>query len=326
MDLAYDQINQEAYAADRAATPTQDTQPQGTTTAPKQPSLNTELQETFQAFSNSPWAAKLGGLWGNVRKQAEDVRKNTESYYEEAKREVDDLAVDTAKWGAGLKESLVSRTRALSTDEKPREESKIGEMLNEAAAEKERRESAARLEENDNFIARFRSEAAKRLKDIEKAEDAADEALLRFGTNIRNFLREAVAVAPPEDEKKGGEILFESKDLAGKRVLHTTRLDAQLHVIHTTPDKFTKDLDSEQWATFKDKFEVDAETQRIAEDLEKYPELRKAMEGLVPEKVEYKDFWCRYYFLRHVLETEEQRRREMLKGKKCLHATLEPPS
>ncbi len=109
-------------------------------------------------------------------------------------------------------------------------------------------------------------------------------------------------------------VLFESKDATGTRVLHTTRLDAQLHVIHTTPDKFTRDPESDEWQTFRDGFRVDQKTQRISEDLEKYPELRKAMEQLVPEKVEYKDFWSRYYFLRMVLETEEQRRKEMLKG------------
>ena len=38
------------------------------------------------------------------------------------------------------------------------------------------------------------------------------------------------------------------------------------------------------------------------------------MEKLVPEKVEYAAFWTRYYFLRMVVETEEERRREILKG------------
>ena len=36
------------------------------------------------------------------------------------------------------------------------------------------------------------------------------------------------------------------------------------------------------------------------------------MEKVVPERVEYADFWARYYFLRHVIETEEQRRKELL--------------
>lgn len=59
---------------------------------------------------------------------------------------------------------------------------------------------------------------------------------------------------------------------------------------------------------------MEKKTEAIAKDLEKHEELRSAMEKCVPEKVEYKVFWCRYYFLRHVIESEEQRRREMLKG------------
>ena len=79
----------------------------------------------------------------------------------------------------------------------------------------------------DGFLERFKAEAAKRLKEVQKAEDAADKALLKFGTNVRNFLREAVSVTAPEDEQKGGEVLFESKDASiGKRTIHTSRLDA----------------------------------------------------------------------------------------------------
>lgn len=328
MDIAYDHIAEETYS-DRTPTP----KPNSTSgpSAPSAPTnLNTEFQETFRTFSNSPWGAKLGGLWGNVRKQSS-------SYYAQAQRDVGEASGEALKGLTDLKESLVNRTRRASVGEEQTgvEEdteaasgvaSKTGEARQRSggnkAAEKSRTESEV-LRENDSLVARFRSEAAKRLKDLEKAEDAADEALLRFGTNIRNFLRDAVSVAPPSGEgpnagKAGSEVLFESKDAAGKRVLHTTRLDAQLHVIHTTPDKFTRDPESDKWAGFRDGFEIDKQTQRIGEDLERYPELRRAMESLVPEKVEYKDFWCRYYFLRMVLETEEQRRKEMLKGKSLL--------
>jgi hypothetical protein len=38
------------------------------------------------------------------------------------------------------------------------------------------------------------------------------------------------------------------------------------------------------------------------------------MEKLVPEQVDYATFWSRYYFLRLVIETEEQKRKELLKG------------
>lgn len=172
------------------------------------------------------------------------------------------------------------------------------------------------VKEAEGMLSRFRAEAAKRLKDIEKAEDAADEALLKFGTNIRSFLRDAVTIAPPTEDTAGnpGAVLFESKDSSGKKVVHATRFDAQLHVIHSSLDSFLKDPVSPEWAGWRAGFDVEKKTDEIARDLEKHAELRTAMEKLVPEKVQYAAFWERYYFLRHVIESEEQRRREMLKG------------
>lgn len=329
MDIAYDHIAEETYTGDRAATPTppkSDVPPTNTpasTSSQPRSNLNQEFQETFRAFSSSPWGAKLGGLWGNVRKQGE-------TYYADARREVGEVREEALKGFTDLKETLVNRTRGMSLGEEGGKATSASSGQDQApitptatdtdgrGVKKERTESEV-IRDNDSLIARFRSEAAKRLKDIEKAEDAADEALLRFGTNIRNFLKDAVSVAPPTEDassgKQGTEVLFESKDAAGKRVLHTTRLDAQLHVIHTTPEKFTKDPESDEWPAFKEDFMIDERTGRISDDLDRYPELRNAMEQLVPEKVDYADFWSRYYFLRLVLETEEQRRKEMLKGK-----------
>jgi len=161
----------------------------------------------------------------------------------------------------------------------------------------------------------LRIEASKRLKDIEKAEDAADEALLKFGTNIRNFLRDAVSIAPPNgDTKDSSTVLFESKDAQGKRVIHTTRFDAQLHVIHSSLDSFTKDPASEEYGIWAESFDVENKTDEIAKDLETFGELRTAMEKLVPDTVAYVDFWKRYYYLRHSIETAEARRRDLLKG------------
>ena len=165
------------------------------------------------------------------------------------------------------------------------------------------------------MLARLRTEAAKRLKEIEKAEDAADEALLKFGTNIRNFLRDAVSIAPPTEESgQGSTILFESKDASGKRVIHTTRFDAQLHVIHSSLDSFTTNPFSDEYEPWTETFDVGSKTDDIAKDLENFAELRTSMETLVPDTVPYPDFWKRYYFLRHSIETAEARRRDLLKG------------
>jgi hypothetical protein len=151
--------------------------------------------------------------------------------------------------------------------------------------------------------------------EIQKAEDAADEALLKFGTNIRNFLKDAVTIAPPSDAKgQSNTVLFESKDASGKRVIHTTRFDAQLHVIHSSLNSFTKDPASAEFEPWAKTFNVESKTDDISKDLEKFGELRTSMEKLVPDKVAYGDFWKRYYFLRHLIETAEARRRDLLKG------------
>ena len=317
MDTAYDHITEEAFSSDRAATPTQ--QRDGDLSSAK-PNLNTEFQETFRAFSSSPWGARLGGLWGHVRQQGEQ-------YYEGARREVEGAGEEALKGISGLKETIVKQARNLSLDAEKNEGSEADggdddttstETNNKREQSNRTRTESAVIRENESLISKFRNEAAKRLKDIEKAEDAADEALLRFGTNIRNFFRDAVTISLPpkhtDEAEDNGKVLFESKDSSGKRVIHTTRFDAQLHVIHSTSDSFAKDPPSGEWSSFRKGFSVDDKTEEISRDLENYPDLRRAMEQLVPEKVDYEDFWCRYYFLRHVIETEDQKRKELLKG------------
>ncbi|MCJ1417350.1 hypothetical protein MMC32_003693 [Xylographa parallela] len=308
MDAAYDHIQEEVLRPDEASGQ-QVQRPDG--------SLNTEIQEAYKSFSTSPWGARLGGFLGSVRKQGE-------SYYQGARQEAAAASEEALKGFSDLKSTLVSRARSMSTGEGPLSPTTASSVVDKASTEdeseiakKERSDDEA-LRESESLITRFQKEAAKRLKDIEKAEDAADEALLKFGTNIRNFLRDAVSIAPPTDEKdKDGnsKVLFESKDQDGKRVIHTTRFDAQLHAIHSSLESFTKDPVSpeyEKWGS--EGFNVEQKTSDIAADLDKYEELRRAMEKFVPEKVEYEQFWRRYYFLRMVVESEEQRRKDLLKG------------
>ena len=186
--------------------------------------------------------------------------------------------------------------------------------------------SLKQQQEDDSVLARLRGEAAKRLKDLQKAEDAADEALLRFGSNLRDFLKDAIKIAPPSEEeaakrteegRNNNGVLFESKDAQGKRVIHTSRFDAQLHVIHTTHESFSREPASgQEYDAWVKEFDVDKKTEAIAADLDKYPELRATMEKLVPDQVPYAGFWKRYYFLRHGIETAEARRRDLLKGKR----------
>lgn len=308
MDFPYDHIQEEILAANDPSKKS----PQGESSNNQQSSvdLNTELQETFRAFSASPWGARIGGLWDNVRKQGE-------SYYEGARQEYAAASEEAVKGFSDLRETIVGRTRGLSlstglasasgSTEKDKDKDEAPTPTAPKAEDGQEKDA-----DGEGFFARFKTEAAKRFRELEKAEEAADEAILRFGMNIRQKLQDAISIVPPETESN--KVLFESKDAEGKRVIHATRFEAQLHVIHSNLESFTKDPESDQWPKFKEGFNVDAKTSDIASDLEKYPELRSAMEKLVPEKVEYAQFWSRYYFLRFVVETEEQKRKELLKG------------
>lgn len=313
MDLACDHIQEEFLLSNDSAKNTEGDSNNNNT---PQPDLNTEIQETFRAFSASPWGVRIGGLWDNVRKQGE-------SYYEGARQEYVAASEEAAKGFSGLRDSIVDRTRNLSLSnpltgeegekQKEKDEAPTPKAEGETGTETEKERNAdTSAGTGEGFLSRFKAEAAKRLKEFEKAEDAADEALLRFGLNVRQKLRDAISIIPPETEES--KVLFESKDAEGKRVIHATRFEAQLHVIHANLENFLHDPASEQWPVFKAEFNVGAKTDAIAADLDTYPELRAAMEKLVPEKVEYGDFWARYYFLRLVIETEEQKRKELVKG------------
>lgn len=62
MDLAYDHIQEEAFAKDRG----------DAGDAPKpdqQSSLNSDIQDAYKAISSSAWGVKIGGFLGTVVKQ-----------------------------------------------------------------------------------------------------------------------------------------------------------------------------------------------------------------------------------------------------------------
>lgn len=219
----------------------------------------------------------------------------------------------------------MNRTRALSLNTAvPPSKDKDGDDGQSTPTRSRAGPAEGDAPEPETVLSRLRSEAAKRLKDLQKAEDAADEALLRFGSNVRDFLRDAISVAPPDDSAEGSTILFESKDAQGKRVIHTSRFDAQLHVIHTSTEGLAKDPSGAEFEAFATDFDVDEKTGDISGDLSWYPELRSTMERLVPDQVSYADFWKRYYYLRHGIETAESRRRDLLKGKLLFPLPLSP--
>lgn len=348
MDIAYDHIHEEslpahhertAAAASPSSSNTDGAQQQQQ--QPQQPqTLNTEFQQAFQAVSASPWGARLGGWFGEARKQGQ-------TFYSELQKEASEAQQQASKGLEGLRGQLAQRTAGLNLNAEgaphsgipgeeavpvaKKEDSQQREVIEEDPARPESL-TADIVKEAGSLVASLRLTATSKLKDLQRAEDAADEALLKFGTNVRDFLRDAVVISAPtaDDASKpkgtdaaGNEVLFETTEQGtGRKVFHTTRLDAQLHAVHTTASSFTQDPQGEQWAEWEKGFDVDKQTEAIAQDLDKFEDLRRAMEKLVPEKVEYRPFWVRYYFIRKAIDEEERKRKEILKGEFFCSGTI----
>ncbi|KAI0386418.1 BSD-domain-containing protein [Hypomontagnella monticulosa] len=306
MDLAYDHIAEESYPKDNNNNNGSSSQDAESSRKKPEHTLNEDLQEAYLAVTQTKWGKWFGANVENVIKQGGSV-------YREAQQEVTSLGADASRGLANLRARALSLTTSAPVTEQSSDKEKDSETTPTTARAADS-ESAAK--ESETVISRLKAEAAKRLKDIQRAEDAADEALLKFGGNIRDFFRDAVIVKPASegDGSKGTDRRFESKDESGKRVIHASRYDAQLHVIHTTEKSFTEDPATAEYAIWAKKFDADSKTESISADLAKYPELRANMEKLVPDRVPYADFWKRYYFLRHSIETAEARRRDLLKA------------
>ncbi|KAK0361266.1 hypothetical protein LTR59_014005 [Friedmanniomyces endolithicus] len=289
MDIAYDHVQEEALSPSEEDA-------QDTTAAETSTNLNADLQQAFQAGESF----KL------------DLQKDAQDAQEQA----------TQGW-SHLRKQVVQRTGGLSlgADAGPGRrvpgEEAVPDVQVAASAEQAEAEAlgvqkpesrpADIVKEASTLVASLRSTAASRLKDLQKAEHAADEALLKFGNNIRNFLRDAVIISAPThaDTRKpkgtdvaGNEVIFETSEPGtGKKVFHSTLLDARLHAIDTTVPSFTEDPQGPQWDDWKNDFGIEQKTTDITLDLDKYEELRRAMEKVMLEKVQYKVFWLRSYFL-----------------------------
>lgn len=333
MDSAYDQIQEKNYAGEQenlaAGQPQDSSQAAG--------NFNAEVQEAYKAISSSPWAARLGGFWQTAKKQGEQYYETAAAskQYQDASAGVATLLSqarnlsvqpdDGPTRSAAAADSSDTGSRDTGSSDARSSDARSRDARSRDAPHEDMTPHPARpdsltadiVNEAQGIVSLFRANASKRLKELQHAEDAADEALLKFGSNLRNLLADAVTIAAPASRSHAdndGAVLFESRDSSGNKAVHATRFDAQLHVIHSTLDSFLRDPTSPQWEAWKRQFDADSKTDAIANHVAAHAELRTAMEKLVPERVDYATFWSRYYFLRHVIESEEQRRREMLKG------------
>lgn len=133
---------------------------------------------------------------------------------------------------------------------------------------------------------------------IEEFENSALKSIKTVGEDIKHLIDEPLATLEgPETEQPGG-VLFSSDRIA------TSRLEAQIRSLNQSKEAFTAaaQLDGD----------IESRTDQIAEYLSTYPELRETFESLVPEKVEYKQFWLKYFAAREEIESQDRQRKALL--------------
>ncbi|KAK9473364.1 uncharacterized protein V1510DRAFT_414850 [Dipodascopsis tothii] len=294
MDTAYDSIQRETlpdegFVAGAAA------ESAGAAGKGAGKGLSDEVSEAFQTFSNSAWGVRLGGMWENVRKQGEQALDVT-------KKDLLEASERASKELASLGQQLKTKGAAMGAAAPA-----VGSAVSGAPAP-------------SAMFALIKQRALVRIEDLEKVDFQA--YLAKVGHEVGDFLKDAVTVEPDLDsdgvrarnaDGVVSDVLFDlPEDI--KRQIYTTRLDAQLHALHTSPEPFLTDAHDAAFDTFAGTFDIAAQTDAIAADLEYYPELRKLMERLVPEQTAYDEFWTRYYFLRDQIAQEDDRRKKLLRA------------
>ncbi|RPA81459.1 hypothetical protein BJ508DRAFT_414712 [Ascobolus immersus RN42] len=307
MDTAYDHIQESLLPEDEEGKQQNENQPQQ--------SLNAEFEEAYKAISASPWGARLGALVGSVKKQGE-------SYLEASKTEYAHVSEQATKSFAGIASNLVSRTRSLSlvnplNTPPAAAGSSSSTTIPEGASDTP--EGTEPTSERADLKATILSRLRATLAEASRLEAAADQYLDTYANNLAAFLAEAITITPGDahPEPTSSTTPTTPGDAAPpstQRKIYTTRLDAQLHLLHTSLDLFKVDPTVPDYEVYSKTFSAEDSTERVARDLEAYPELRATMEALVPADVSYAEFWKRYYFLREQLDAEEQKRKELLKG------------
>ncbi|KAK9466641.1 hypothetical protein V1512DRAFT_263114 [Lipomyces arxii] len=320
MDTAYDVIQQEALpdasllerkSVDGGAAAAASSDVAGEDAVPTQ-TLGDEITDAVQSFQHSAWGARIGGLWESVKKQGEqalDVTKKDLSVASElATKEIASLSEQLRS------SNIASQASSFVTTTAGRLSMDGGDSGSRSAQIASRVKVAP--ESTSKMFAVLKNKAQGQMEELEKVEFS--KYLNKMGKDVSEFLKEAVTIEPGEEADYEGnmsepvakDVLFDVPDDI-KRQIYSTRLDAQLHVLHTSTEPFVTEGD-DSYAEFAKDFSVEGQTSTIAADLEQYPELRKSMEKLVPEKISYEEFWKRYYFLREQINKEELRRKQLI--------------
>ncbi|KAK9461231.1 uncharacterized protein V1516DRAFT_675367 [Lipomyces oligophaga] len=325
MDTAYDAIQQSSLPDKESlkndVTVSGEPSSSQTASATSEQTLQEEFSEAMQTIQESAWGATIGGFWQTMKKQGgiaiEETRKDISVASELASKEF--ASITTTLRSSTIANQVATQASQVASQASTFVATTRRSFDTEAAASAVRSRVKDAPASTSRMFAVLKEQAQKRLDEIDKVEFS--KLASQVGKEVNGLLRDVVSVEPGEDVDGinddhsatiSKDLLYEVPDDI-KRQIYTTRLDAQLHALHTSVEPFlAAESGDEEFSKFSDAFSVDAKTEPISDDLEHYPELRKLMEKLVPDKITYTDFWKRYYFLREQINQEEARRKQLL--------------
>lgn len=262
--------------------------------------LNKKTEESFEKFENevsktydaietkaSTWGASFGSFISNFK---------VNDYINETRKQVENFHLDEK---VNLTKSTVTK--------------KFGEIQSRLVNEENTTKSKNMWSLLSNKTNTYLDELD---KELEQVETFAGSYVNKFG----QFIKDSIVISNPEDEDEliddsEGDLLFNVLDDSKSRPqkVTSTRTEAQLYALHTSPELYLTNAQDETYDQFKKSFKLDSKTEDIAALLKQNVELNKLSTSIVPEKVKYDEFWTRYFYLYDKILKEESNRKKFLK-------------
>ncbi|CCH45134.1 General transcription factor IIH subunit 1 [Wickerhamomyces ciferrii] len=292
MDLVYEQ-----YAGSKSNNESQETLK--ATSDDRSNTINQKTEKSFEELEDgiantynvieskaSTWGASFGSLVSNLK---------INDYLNETKKHVENLHLNDK---LNLTKSTV--TKKFSEVQK--------RVVNEESFEKSQNMWSLLSTKTNTYLDELD-------KELEQVETFAGSYVNKFG----QFIKDSIVVAPPEDRDElidddEGNLLFNVTG-SGKskpQKVTSTRTEAQLYALHTSPELFLTTANDQSFELFKKEFNLNSKTEDISKLLKQNNDLKKLSTTIVPEKSTYEEFWTRYYYLFDKILKDETNRKKLL--------------
>jgi len=145
----------------------------------------------------------------------------------------------------------------------------------------------------------------------------ADESTESAGPSAANSPARAQVqyVIKGPRQRPRNAVLTQPRPFTCSRGHSSDRYRTELEAMRRDPATYTEEPSpSDEWTQFRSTFRLSDHSQEVSRLLANHSAMRSVHGRLVPAAVTQEQFWERYFFHVHLLDRDEQRRRELLEG------------